>query len=300
MPKKSEPRQYIPVFVGSTYEDLKSYREAVKDALVRLEAIVHGMEFFGSKPGNPKEECLKAVRKCKVYIGIFAMRYGSVDPDTGKSMTHLEYEEAQHLELPSLIYLIDEENQPVLPKFVDSNDKAKNLKELKNLLKKKHVVSFFTNPESLARQISQDLPSVLKEIGAEVMEEEQQEEIDLAELIRRFSDRPKKYANQEIIAKVKFTHRPMNAWDDTVNCFNLELGDTLRAHGEFSGLGKNLDGQFYACGEMADWLENIKPDKEYTLQLRMIFGTSFEVEYADDASKAIETAEHGYLILSVR
>ena len=52
MPKSGEPKQHVPVFVGSTFEDLKDYRTAVREALHRLETIVKGMEYFGSKPGD--------------------------------------------------------------------------------------------------------------------------------------------------------------------------------------------------------------------------------------------------------
>ena len=123
------------------------------------------MEYFGSKPGRPKDECLKAVSSCRIYIGIFAMRYGSIDEETGKSMTQLEYEEACRLKLPSLIYLIDEDKQPVLPKFVETGEKAELLKILKGELKKKFTVSFFTTPEDLAKRIAQDLPPLLKSAG---------------------------------------------------------------------------------------------------------------------------------------
>jgi len=50
-------KQYIPIFVGSTFIDMKQYRRAVKDTLIQLEIIVKGMEYFGSKPGSPLEEC---------------------------------------------------------------------------------------------------------------------------------------------------------------------------------------------------------------------------------------------------
>lgn len=162
------PKQHFPVFVGSTCEDLKMYRAAVRDALTQMEHIVRGMEYFGSKPGSPKEECLKAVASCRVYIGIFAMRYGSVDPEKGKSMTHLEYDEAQRLRLPTLIYLIDEANQPVLPMHVDTGEKAEKLRALKDELKSRFVVSFFTTPEDLARRIAQDLPCLLETLAPEV------------------------------------------------------------------------------------------------------------------------------------
>ncbi len=39
---------------------------------------------------------------------MFGMRYGSIPDGYDKSMTHLEYDEAQSLKLPSLIYLLDE------------------------------------------------------------------------------------------------------------------------------------------------------------------------------------------------
>lgn len=158
----------VPVFVGSTFVDLQPYRNAVREALHRLEAVVRGMEYFGALPETPKAECLRIVGSCKFYIGIFAMRYGSTDPETGKSLTQLEYERAQELHLPSLIYLIDEERQPVLPKHIDFGDSANKLQALKQALKSRHVVSFFTTPEDLAVRVSQDLPLLVQRAGTPV------------------------------------------------------------------------------------------------------------------------------------
>jgi hypothetical protein len=169
--KLSEPKQHVLIFVASTFKDLKPYRDAVRDAIQRLEHIVKGMEYFGSKPGSPKEESLKVVGACKVFIGVFAMRYGSLDEETGKSITHLEYDEAQRLKLPTLIYLLDEENEPVLPGHVDTGDNADKLRALKDELKRRFTVSFFTTPEDLARRISQDLPGVLGDLSVHVDEE---------------------------------------------------------------------------------------------------------------------------------
>lgn len=298
MEKKTDIKQYIPVFVGSTYEDLKPYREAVKDTLVRLETIVRGMEFFGSKPGSPKDECLKVVNSCKVYIGVFAMRYGSTDPESGKSMTQLEYEEAQRLNLPSLIYLIDEENQPILAKHIDINDRAQKLAELKTMLKKKHMVSFFTTPESLARQISLDLPSVLKDAGAEVLQQEIGALFNAADFVRRFEARPKKYANQEFDALVSFKDLPRPAVDEDTSSLRLDCGDTLEIWGTFSKIPTHPTGYFYATGSVADWLENVDSTKEYSLRLRTLFGTGFEAEYTDQGTKSYDTAKYGYLIVS--
>ncbi len=158
----------VPVFVGSTFVDLQPYRNAVREALHRLEAVVRGMEYFGALPETPKEECLRIVGSCKFYIGIFAMRYGTTDPETGKSLTQLEYERAQELRLPSLIYLIDEERQPVLPKHIEFGDNSEKLLALKQAVKSRHVVSFFTTPEDLAVRVSQDLPQLVQRAGTPV------------------------------------------------------------------------------------------------------------------------------------
>jgi hypothetical protein len=158
----------LPVFVGSTFTDLQPYRDAAREALHRLEVVVRGMEYFGSLPDTPKEECLRIVRSCSIYVGVFAMRYGSVDPATGKSLTHLEYDEAQRVRLPSLIYLLDEDRQPVLAKNVETGDGAVKLRDLKVALRARHVVTLFTTPEDLAGKLTRDLPQVASRSGYEV------------------------------------------------------------------------------------------------------------------------------------
>lgn len=158
----------VSVFVSSTFVDLQPYRNAVRDALHRLEAVVRGMEYFGALPDTPRDECLRIVRSCSFYIGIFAMRYGSIDGESGKSLTQLEYEEAQRLRLPSLIYLLDEERQPVLPKYIEFGESAERLQEFKRSLKSSHVVSIFTSPEDLAVRVSQDLPALIERSGTPI------------------------------------------------------------------------------------------------------------------------------------
>ena len=158
----------IPIFVSSTFEDLRDHRTAVEHSLHRIEAVVRGMEFFGSRPGRPREECLAEVRKCRVYIGIFGTRYGSIDPQSQLSLTHLEYLEAQRIGIPTLIYLLDEERHPVLPRFVDRGELGAKLDSLRGELKRRHVVSFFESPADLARQVTQDLPGILQSLGVGV------------------------------------------------------------------------------------------------------------------------------------
>jgi hypothetical protein len=149
------------IFVSSTFADLRLHRQLVREAIERLEYGSRSMEFFGALPDTPKEECLRLVRSANVYIGIFAMRYGFIDPQSGKSLTQLEYEEAQLARLPCLLYVIDEETHPVLPKHVDTGSSAERLRDLKGVLKKAHVVNFFSSPEDLAAKVTQDIVRLL-------------------------------------------------------------------------------------------------------------------------------------------
>ena len=160
-------RPNVPVFVSSTFTDLQVYRRKIQDAMTQLETVVRGMEQFGSRLGTPVEECIKAVQSCQLYVGVFGMRYGSIPDGHDKSMTNIEYDEAQRLGLPSLIYLLNE-NHSIPAKDVEVGEGAEKLLDLKDLLKKRHTVSFFTMPEDLQARIMHDVPAQLDGMGVKV------------------------------------------------------------------------------------------------------------------------------------
>ena len=154
--------QMIPiVLISSTKEDLIEYRSAAYRVLIDGGILPKGMEAFGTSADPPKQKCLQTVRESHAYIGIFGMRYGSIDPETGKSYTHLEYEEARRLGRPLHIYLVAE-NHPVPASCIDLGENAERLKALKDELCK-HTVSWFTTPEDLALRIALDIPRLREE-----------------------------------------------------------------------------------------------------------------------------------------
>lgn len=148
------------VFVSSTFIDLELHRSQVQVAVASLCHGTNAMEYFGALPGSPKEECLRLVRGSDIYLGIFGMRYGSIDSETGKSLTHLEYEEAISLKMPCLIYIMDEENHLVLPRHIEIGESAEKLLGLKNILLSRHVVNYFASPQELAGKVVNDLISL--------------------------------------------------------------------------------------------------------------------------------------------
>ncbi|MCI0494636.1 DUF4062 domain-containing protein, partial [candidate division KSB1 bacterium] len=107
-PKKSTPT----VFISSTADDLKPYRQAAKEVAIRARFLPEMMEYFASEGKHPPlAECLKKVDACDVLVVIVAYRYGWIPPDqTGgekKSITWLECERAKSKKKEVLAFLVD-------------------------------------------------------------------------------------------------------------------------------------------------------------------------------------------------
>jgi SAM-dependent methyltransferase len=145
------------VFLSSTYEDLASYRDEVMRALSGCEVIFKGMEHFGASQGAPLEICLKQIEDSDLVICLLGTRYGSCPEGSSISYTEHEIEHALKLKRPIHVYLLDEDNQPVLKKHVDIGKNADRLERLKARVKNKFTVKFFSEPKDLAMIISLDL-----------------------------------------------------------------------------------------------------------------------------------------------
>ncbi len=150
------------VYISSTYGDLKQYRKAASQVLRRLGQHVVAMEDYvatGQHP--PLNKCLADVDACDYYVGIFAWRYGYI-PDEGnpegKSITELEYRQAEKKHKPCFIFLLDEDT-PWLGKQDDrvtekKEENRNRIVALRQELEKNKLVSFFTNPDELASLVS--------------------------------------------------------------------------------------------------------------------------------------------------
>lgn len=289
----SEPLQHVPIFVGSTYEDMVDYRRAVLEGLTQLEAIVRGMEYFGSRPGTPTDECLDVVRSCEVYVGLFGMRYGSIPTGSEISMTHLEYDEAQRKSLPSLIYLIDENNQPILPKYVETGPGADKLRELKIQLKQKHMVSVFTTPESLSSRILHDVPSLLKKTGKTVVQHQTPKVAEDDDLVlNKARLLPKRMKGQEFIVRFPVTIlRSVGA--DECEALNLEPGASIYFSTKLT-TGHRM--KIYVSGDMAERIIEIEEGDEIQAQVMPVFGVNQVVEVGDDGA-ITNFQEHSGLLL---
>lgn len=305
---KTEIKQKVPVFVSSTYEDLIPYRDEAQRVLVRLEQIVKGMEYFGSSPKKPLEVCLETVKNCKVFVGIIGMRYGSIEEQTKKSFTQLEYEEAIKNQIPILIYILDE-NHPISPKFVDKAEKAVMLSDFKEILTKNHTISYFTTPEDLGKKLTSDLLDVLESIDHIKIDYNNSinTEDNFDEIFKKFIIRPAKYNAQEGILNIKISDlNKSGAYikPNVIKEMGLTPGDTISV--PVSVIDKETSTKLipnyvylYGEKEWGDWIENVLPGTIAKVKVRLVFFETQEIVTYDGGSKLNDVLYTNLVLIGV-
>lgn len=94
------------IFVSSTYEDLKTEREAVTKAVLELGHTPVGMEMFSAADEEQWQLIARQIDSSDYYIVLVAHRYGSLDGSI--SYTEKEYDYAAAKGIPRLGFIIDE------------------------------------------------------------------------------------------------------------------------------------------------------------------------------------------------
>ena len=98
------------IFVSSTYADLKEERQAAVEAILSSGHIPAGMELFSAGDESQMTVIKRWIDESDIYLLIFGGRYGSIDPISGKSYTHLEYEYALEKGIPVFSVVIDDQS----------------------------------------------------------------------------------------------------------------------------------------------------------------------------------------------
>ena len=111
------------IYLSSTYEDLKEYRQAVFEDSRKNGYEVIAMEEYVATDSRPVEKCLKDIHeRADIYVGIFGFRYGYVPPGEhvrecqytaqhddwqGLSITELEFRYAkEEARIPCLVFVL--------------------------------------------------------------------------------------------------------------------------------------------------------------------------------------------------
>ena len=230
------------VFISSTFLDLQSHRKAVWELLAKFDVTVRGMEQFGARTETPLQTCLHEVEQSDIYVGIIGFRLGTVDPDTGKSYTQIEYERAQGLSRHVFIYLADEENTTVPYRYIDKGNALDKLDAFKRVLRERHTVDTYTTPADLVKKLDRDLRRhlSLREPAAPNADEFAAAKAS----IETFLLMPRAVAGTEVRLQVRVASPPYPASRAICDAFNLEFGATVGVEVEVirpEGVSNDLD-----------------------------------------------------------
>jgi hypothetical protein len=150
----------LRIYLSSTFEDLKDYRAAVFAALEKGGLEVARMEAYTAADERPIDLCLRDVAQSEIYVGIYAWRYGYEPPaehgnPEGRSITELEYRQAESSKLRKLLFFAHPDTQAAWPdQFKDATtgagERGEKLNRFRKDLGTEKTVSFFRTPDELA------------------------------------------------------------------------------------------------------------------------------------------------------
>ncbi len=275
--KKVSPQPAYKIFISSTYTDMIPYRDALQNAINNCDAIAYGMERFVPAPIRPFDRCYEEIAASQIFVLLVGHRYGSVDKETGKSYTELEYERAKENGLPILAFLLDTEKVGTLEKFRESDEQYNALIRFKNTLKnsKEITIGEFVSEKDLQEKATRSIKETIHRLEATVQTAE--DYTVGAKLYAKFIKRPERYKGREAVLRVRMEGRYGDARlrEEVYEAFNMPIGDALYLNDLFvlgSAVDVEKDGWLidaWAEGEAADWLD----DNGVTT------GTTFEAKF---------------------
>lgn len=153
----------LQVFVSSTYNDLKAERQAAVQAILLAEHIPAGMELFAAGDKSQWETICQWIDDSDVYMLILGGRYGTIDPESGKSYTEKEYRYAMSKGKPLFSVVASED---IIRKKVEAEGpdaietmRGDLLKEFRKLVTEK-ICRFFSTVDALRLAIVEALRQV--------------------------------------------------------------------------------------------------------------------------------------------
>jgi hypothetical protein len=152
------------VMISSTARDLPKHREQVRLACERAGFEPREMmENLTALNSNAIDTSLRMVDDADVYLGILAYRYGTIPKGHDISITEMEFNRAEKLGKPRLVFFIHKEHSVVI-EDVDTGAGATKLKALKDRIGEDLVVAFFKSPEDLRSHVVEALTKLGKEL----------------------------------------------------------------------------------------------------------------------------------------
>lgn len=89
---------------------------AAKEAIGRAEHVAVEMGTWSASPHPAAQVCRELLSGCDVFVALIGFRYGTpVLDDDSRSYTELEFDTATSLDIPRLVFVLDEDAERPLP-----------------------------------------------------------------------------------------------------------------------------------------------------------------------------------------
>ena len=150
------------VFLSSTYDDLKEERLEVIKALLELDCIPCGMEYFPAASEESWSYIKSLIDDCDYYVVIIGGRYGSLTQD-GIGFTQKEYEYAISKGVPTIAFLHAAPNDLPVKKTEETEAGRKKLTEFIKIIETK-LCKKWRNADELGAVVSRSLTQLIKRL----------------------------------------------------------------------------------------------------------------------------------------
>ncbi len=152
------------VFISSTYSDLIEERKSVQQILLSQNCIPAGMENFVAEDRKQLEAIKRIIDLCDYYILIIGGRYGTIDPETGKSYTELEFEYAESINIPILVFAVQEDKKFKKGRSEDSEDNRAKLKAFREKALYQRLGGIWSNKSKLVQLVSSSIAKAIETV----------------------------------------------------------------------------------------------------------------------------------------
>lgn len=148
------------VFLSSTYVDLMDERLEVMKALLELDCIPSGMEYFPAANDDQWSFIRELIDQCDYYIVVIGARYGSMSID-GLSFTEKEYRYALDKGIPVIGFIHAQPAQIPQGRAESDPEARRKLEEFKHLVRSK-LCKQWSTPTELGAVVSRSLTQLIR------------------------------------------------------------------------------------------------------------------------------------------
>lgn len=153
-----DSKKHDGVMVSSTFVDLEQHRAALMDALRKQTLFSESMEDYVARPDDDViSSSLRMVRDSRAYICLIGRRCGQCPPSPAHnpnevSITRLEFEEAQRLKRPTLVFVMSDAHAVKWADIDVDPEKIKKLEEFRKHAKTGRIYIPFDNLEDFSKK----------------------------------------------------------------------------------------------------------------------------------------------------